>query len=317
MSSFGAADVRVGEALARIRAHHGVALELLRMGRRADALLQATRPITGILPWLANELRGYGTLVSELTAVLARSASTVRQGADEREIRRAFRRAALVTHRGTKMVVGAGSRTQGYGASVVVALLSRAAELYQAAVGTGDLARYQEAHALVHCAARMYEELTPKDDDASSSFAVLLDAFPLPVAPLEPAPAPRVDAAVARVKKALAGSLGALTDLREKPPETIARLDRLLEDVSTAYASGTRPVAARLASEVCLRGYVPLREDLAQRAPDVERELTELLGVELRRAINEGVDRAEVSGTVARARYLLAAAEGALRAKER
>ncbi|MGH2760117.1 MAG: hypothetical protein ACRDKJ_11225 [Actinomycetota bacterium] len=297
MPEFSQREVRVGESIARIRAHHEAALELLRLGRLADARLQATRPITNIVPDLAVELRACGLSVAGLSAALAGMAWRVRR--DVSHAAGALGSAAALLEATLQEVAGGSVRAPSFRASVVVALVERAARAYRRAVESGELDPYQEAYALGRWVARdrVAEQIDLGD--------LVLDS-PLP--PAHPVPVEAFERSAQDVREALERRFGVVSTVRS-PLDDIERVVSLLDGVVGAYRPATQAAAARLASEAFVRVYTGVRDVLAERAPRLAEEIS-TLGAMLRVDINAREPEAQITSLVARAKELLGDARG-------
>jgi hypothetical protein len=294
---FGPFDVRIGTHFARIAAHHEVALELYRLHRYSDALLQASRPITRIFPELQGELVAYGSLVSDLGSALAAVASCIRDRAGDR-LTDEIERAVAVLDGGIDAIVGDSATSRPFRGTVAAQLLNEASQRYREAV-EGELASYHEAYALVRRANRIAER-------------VLLDLLASPTPPSQLPAVDSFEGAVEEARNVLVGELGAWPEMRKSPQDDLLRIGRMLRSILGACEAGTTPLASRLATETFVRLYTPLRGALTERAPELEADLSELLGVELRLELNENAGIDKISEAISRAEVLLARAGRAL-----
>jgi hypothetical protein len=90
--------------------------------------------------------------------------------------------------------------------------------------------------------------------------------------------------------------------------DSLAQVDRLLEDVARSYDQKLPALAARLAASLFVRTFDPVRATLEAHEPAAAERLTQLLGVELRRAINDAAPEEEIAALVDEAHSLIAEA---------
>jgi prolyl-tRNA synthetase len=94
--------------------------------------------------------------------------------------------------------------------------------------------------------------------------------------------------------------------------KAFSNIDALLTEIVAKYKAGATDEAAELAAEAYLENYEHLEDDLKKKSPDVNEELEQLLGTELRAKIKDAVPASELETMAARARVLLARAKKAL-----
>lgn len=288
MSDFGADEIRIGEALYRSEAHLAAACELYGAGRKPDALLQAARPITDVLPWLETEVRsGEDASLKRFFEATASFGAEIRRDVRPRALRRALGKVEAACEELLAATVGPLAADQGYRASVALALLEGAAMRYRAGVDEESLGDYQSAYALASAGTDVLRDAGATDDPSVGKLIASIDAVFPSVSPPERLARPEdVDGLVAEVVAATVETFGARA-LRWTLREALGKIERLLADVVDAYDDDLGPLAARLASSLFVRAYDPIRHEIAAVAPDVEARLTSLLGFELRRAIND------------------------------
>ncbi|HJR45746.1 MAG TPA: hypothetical protein VJ927_09090 [Actinomycetota bacterium] len=305
MNAFGADEILLGEALYRTEAHLVACCELYGIGRVPDALLQAARPMTDVLPWLETEARSAGDALQDLYTAAAAIGAQVRGTVPPRRLRRALEPVAAARDRMMEAVVGPGWDRPDYRASVALALLGSASEAYRRGVEGEVLGDYQSAYALVAVAQELLEEAgagkVARLDEALGAIAVALPAVEPPERLARP---DDLDRLVGVVVTGAVEELGA-KEARRTLEDSLRKVDRLLGDVLNSYERGLGPLAARLAASLFVRSYDPIRRDLSARDPDAEARLTGLLGFELRTAINENAEAARVRELATEAHDLL------------
>jgi hypothetical protein len=290
------AQIRIAEAVYRSDAHCVVACELYGSGRAPDALLQSARPMTDVFPWLENEMRStedelrvFMTAVSGIGAQIRRSEKPRRLRGSLKDVRKA--RDRLMT-----ALFGDEAGSAELEASIGVALLETVRDAYRDAVDKEDLAGYQTCYALAQEATDLLAAAVARFPvDLRTHVGVLVTAFPGP----EPPPQlVRPEALATAIDE-----LSVLAAARDDDPldGALDHLMTLVDDVVESYRAGEHALAARLASSLFVRTYDPIREQLAVLAPDAEPEITQVLGFDLRRAINDGTspdDIEELAATV-------------------
>jgi hypothetical protein len=311
-------DISFGEALAQIRGHHLVSLELYEAGDDKGAAVHAGHPIQEILASVASELDEHAEgLGAELESTLQAGATAIAQEKSGPEVASAFEDAAEVTDRALAAVVGNDAAEPAYIGSVVAALLSTAAHEYEEAVdpksGIRLLAEYQDGYAFVIEGARMYEAIEADVSAASAeeaeeieeAFEVLSDAFPGPVPPKDLSEVLDVEAAAELIAHELEETVDAEPLEESDPEEVVAEIEELLTEIEETYAAGDPDAAAELSAEAYLENYEVIEADVIELAPEVNEELEPLLGADLRRQIKAGAPQAEIESMIARARELL------------
>lgn len=96
------------------------------------------------------------------------------------------------------------------------------------------------------------------------------------------------------------------------PVAVAEEINRLLDDILVLVEADDRDAAAELAAEAYLENYEVIEGGIIAAAPEINEELEPLLGAELRAAINDGTEPAEIEEMTDRARELLAEAVDAL-----
>ena len=307
MNDFGADQIRIGEAIERSLAHLAVACELYGMGRKPDALLQAARPITDILPALETELRSAADALTGFFTATARVGSEIRANAKPRALRRALTRAEESASELQAAAFGEQvAENDTFRSSVAVALLEGVPDRYRGAVEDENLGDFQASYAIVDRATEIIWSVHDGRIESLTELASGLSAL-LPAAePPDRLPSPdAVETLVAGVVDAAGEHLGAVA-VRWTVSDSAAQMERLLADVVDAYDKDLGPLAARLASSLFVRAYDPVRREIAAGHPDAEARLTSLLGFELRRAINDSVPNEQIRTLADEARGLLA-----------
>jgi hypothetical protein len=195
--------------------------------------------------------------------------------------------------------------TDGFKASVAIALLAGTAKRYRAAVDDGNLGDYQAAYGIASVAidllreARLdrIERLTP----LLRSLVASLPAIEPPERLTRPDDYERLidEIATAAVEE------GGATRFTWTMADSLDRISRTVDDVVSEYERGHGPVAARLAATLFVRLYDPIRHELSAVSPDDAARLTSLLGFELRTAINKGAPAPEIRSIAEQAKRLL------------
>lgn len=305
MSDFGADQIRVAEVLFRSEAHLIASCELFGMGRKPDALLQAARPITDVLPSLETELRSAEDALRAFFAATAQIGAGIRRNVKPRALRRVMKdversRAALV-----ESVVGDAAARPEFKASVAVALLTGIADRYRTAVGDENLGEYQASYGIATVAIDLMRDAGV---DRSDRVAPLLRSLHASLPAIDPPPKlTRPDdfsTLVEEIAVAAAEEAGAVR-VSWTMADSLDRIGRVVDDVVATYERGHGPLAARLAASVFVRLYDPIRHELSSTAPDEAARLTALLGFELRTAINNSAPAAEVKAIAEQAQTTL------------
>jgi hypothetical protein len=300
---FGPDEVRLGEALYRAEGHCLASVELHAAGRTPDAALQAARPIADVLPWLETELRSALAGLRAFTVAVAQLGADVRSGVKPRALRKAFRRVSEARAALLDEAVGPSAVAEEFRVSVGIALLHTLRTTYEEALATENLNVYQSAYG----SARMAVELLGDAMDGTSAerdVTVIRAAFPA-VEP--PEGLWRIDAVTAAVDAIAAAATGAVSP-EPSLSDSLDKVDKLLGDVARSYDEEMPALAARLAASLFVRTYDPVRAGLESHDRDAAEELTRILGVDLRRAINAVAAKEEVAALVATAREIVARA---------
>lgn len=305
MTSFGADEIRIGEVLYRSEAHVRASIELFAIGRKPDALLQAARPITDLLPSLETELRSAEEPFREFFSMTAAVGAEIRRNVRARSLRRRMKAITAARGRLVEAAVGEPAAGGGYRASVAIALLDGVAPRYRRAVTDGDLGEYHAAYAMAEAATGLLHDAgVERTERAARLMPSLHSTFPAIEPPAQLTQPDDVDKLVDELGDAVIQELDALR-VSWTLKDSLGRIDRLLGDVLVSYEQGLGPLSARLAASLFVRSYDPIRHDLGAVAPDAEARLTSLLGFELRTAINEGAEPERVRALATEAHELL------------
>lgn len=305
MTPLRADDIRIAEVLYRSEAHLASSCELYGMGRKPDALLQAARPITDVLPSLETELRSAEEEMREFFSTTARIGAGIRRNEKPRALRRVMKeveksRSALV-----RALAGDAAATHEFKASVAIALLAGTADRYRAAVDDGNLGDYQAAYGIASVALDLFrdarldrvERLAP----LLRSLVASLPAIEPPQRLIRPDDYERLIEEIATAAVEDGGAIRFTWTMAD----SLDRISRAIDDVVFEYERGHGPVAARLAATLFVRLYDPIRHELSSASPDDAARLTSLLGFELRTAINKGAPAPEIRSIAEQARRLL------------
>jgi hypothetical protein len=305
VSHFGPDDVRVGEALQRCVAHAEACSELYGRGRKADALLHAARPITDVLPWVENELRAYPEPFSEFTAAVSAVGAGVRINVRPRKLRKIAEAVEGSVDRLLETIAGSEAVGLAYRASVALELMRSAANAYERAVSAQSLGDYQAAHALAGRAAHLLNG----ESGISAELSEHLDSLRILLPSLEPPANLATPRALAEVVDAIhricVAELNAIVSESGSLDDSLTRLERLVDDVVSSYAGGVPALSARLAASLYVRSYEAVRPQVAAVDEPVAGRLAELLGIELRRSINDGAPADRVAELGAESKTLL------------
>lgn len=313
-----------GEALAQIRGHHLVSLELLEAGDDKGAALHAGHPIDEILASVSSELGEHDPEIAEaLQTALEQGLTAVTEGQPATEVEGAYQEAAAVTERALASVVGEEAASASFKGSVIAALLGTAAHEYEEAVGDDGLrllAEYQDGYAFVEEARRLYAEIEGDVTDASAeeaeevdeAFEVLESALPSAEPPAKLVEVLEVTSAAELIGHELEETVGAAPTEESDPEEVVAEIEELLDEIVATYKAGDAEAAAELAAEAYLENYEVIEAEVIEKAPDVNEELEPLLGADLRREITAGAPAEDIEQMVARAEELLAEALDAI-----
>ena len=306
----GSDAVRLGEALQRCVAHLRTCADLYGRGRKADALLHAARPITDVLPWLETELRSFPKAFAAFTNSISAVGAAARHNARPRKLRKTAREAEKIVDRLLATVVGSQSKEPAFRASVAAALLQSALTAYERAVEAEDLGEYQTARALSALAGETIETLAVGETTRAH-----LKSLDLLIPDLDPPAQLARPSTVREIVDALLETLVDETGARP-PGETtldgeLAKIERLVDDIVSSYTGGVPALSARLAASLYIRSFEPVRNRIAARHPTIEGRLADLLGIELRRAINDGAPGPDIQNLGAEAKTLLASLRSA------
>jgi hypothetical protein len=313
-----------GEALAQIRGHHLVSLELYEAGDQKGAAAHAGHPIVEILDSVRSELDKHDPVVGEeLADALEAGADAVAQAKPADEVAAAFEDARSATNDALVAVVGEEAKESSYKGSVIASLLSTAAHEYEEAVGdkgVRSLVEFQDGYAFVQEASRLYREIAPDVDAASTqeaeeieeAFRSLEQALPSPKPPAELAEALNVESAAKLIGHELEETVGAASVEESDPEAVVEEIEHLLDEIVAVYESGDADAAAELSAEAYLENYEVIEAEVIEVAPDVNEELEPLLGADLRKSIQEGAPVSDIKDMVARAKELLAQALAAI-----
>jgi hypothetical protein len=316
----GAEAIGFGEALAQIRGHHLVSLELYEAGDAKGAAVHAGHPIAEILDSVRSELEKHDPAVGQdLADALEAGASAIAQGKPAGEVTAAFEDAAAATDAALNAVVGDQSENASYKGSVIAALLATSAHEYEEAVGENGvrlLAEFQDGYAFVQEAQRLYEEIAPdveaasteEADEIEEAFETLEDALPSPKPPAQLADPLDVESAAKLIGHELEETVGAAPVEESDPEAIVAEIEELLDEIVSTYEAGDADAAAELSAEAYLENYEVIEAEVIEKAPEVNEELEPLLGADLRKRISEGAPVSEIEDMVARAKELLAEA---------
>jgi hypothetical protein len=320
----GGEAIGFGEALAQIRGHHLVSLELYEAGDEKGAAVHAGHPIAEILDSVRSELEEHDPAVAEnLAGALEAGANAIADGKPVDEVAAAFEDAAAATDDALTAVVGDQSEDASYKGSVIAALLTTSAHEYEEAVGANGvrlLAEFQDGYAFVQEAQGLYEEIASEVESASTeeaeeieeAFETLEQALPSPKPPARLSDALDVESAAKLIGHELEETVGAAPVEESDPEAIVAEIEELLDEIVTSYEGGDADAAAELSAEAYLENYEVIEAEVIEKAPAVNEELEPLLGADLRKRISEGAPVSEIEDMVARAKELLAEASEAL-----
>jgi hypothetical protein len=303
--SFGSDEVRLGAALHRCVAHVDACSELYGRGRKADALLHAARPITDVLPWIEQELRSRPEPFRAFTSAASAAGAAVRRNVKPRKLRKIAAAMEASVDELVTAVAGNDGSTPEFRASVAVALLMSTDSVYKRAVKTHSLGDYQAAHALSARALELLDVGANGSSELRGHLASLRIVLPSLEPPKHLASPTTVTEIVQSIATACEADLGAIAPHDRTLDESLAKLDRLIDDVVVTYTDGTPALSARLAASLYVRSYVSIREQLSAANDRIARRLEDLLAVDLRRSINDGASPEEVAALGAEGRRLI------------
>jgi hypothetical protein len=320
----GAEAIGFGEALAQIRGHHLVSLELYRAGDAKGAAVHAGHPIAEILDSVRSELEAHDPAMGEsLAAALEDGANAIAERQSAHKVAATFDDAATATKEALTAVVGGQAEDASYRGSVIAALLSTAAHEYEEAVGGNGVrlvVEFQDGYAFVQEAHRLYEEVASEVEAASTreaeeieeAFGTLEQALPAPEPPAALADPLDVESAAKLIGHELEETVRAAPAEESDPAAIVAQIKELLNEIVSTYEAGDADAAAELSAEAYLENYELIEAEVIEKAPDVNEELEPLLGADLRKRISAGAPVSEIEDMVARAKDLLAQALEAL-----
>lgn len=301
-------QIRLAEAIYRCEAHCLVCCELYGSGRTADALLQSARPMTDVFPWLETELRSAEAELRAFMTAVADMGALVRRRARPRLLRRSFKQLCEAREELLRVMFGSDAGSGTLNASIAMALLGTLRGSYSRSIEREDLAGYQTSYGVSQIAIDLLDRAAEDASVHLPSLALLGQALPSAVPPATLARTEQLTAVIEVISHDVEERMGISASgatLNDKLDE----VRRLLGDVLESYERGQGPVAARLAASLFVRSYDPIRKALNRVAPSSEEALTSLLGVELRRAINDQLRPGEVADIGDKIRVELAAAK--------
>ena len=309
--------VGFGEALAQIRGHHLVSLELYEAGDEEGAEVHASHPVDEILTSVRSELDEHDPDIGEqLAAALEEGHNAVAEGRPAKDVAATYEEAATLTQDALTSVVGDQAEESSYKGSVISALLSTAAHEYEEAVGKNAirlLAEYQDGYAFVTEARNLYEDIATDVEAASAeeaeeieeAFETLEGALPSPEPPAQLTDKLDVESAAELIAHELEETVDAEPVEESDPAEVVENIEKLLTEIEKTYAAGDADAAAELSAEAYLENYEVIEADVIELAPEVNEELEPLLGASLREEIQAGAPQEEIESMIARARELL------------
>lgn len=321
-------DIGFGEALAQIRGHHLVSLELLEAGDTEGAEVHAGHPVHEILDSVSSELSEHDPEAgTRLEDALNAGLEAVTSGASEEDVEAAYDEAAAASEEALDAVVGDEAAESSYQGSVVSQLLATAAHEYEEAVGDEEvqlLAEYQDGYAFVQEARNLYDAVAEDVEAASAeeaeeieeAFADLESALPAPEPPTELADELDVEAAAELIGHELEETVDAEPVTESDPTEVVEKINELLTEIEETYADGDADAAAELSAEAYLENYEVIEAEVIELAPEVNEELEPLLGADLRAEIQAGAPQEDIESMIAQARTLLEEALAAIEEEE-
>jgi hypothetical protein len=311
---FDTEEVRLGYALYRTQGHCLAACELNARARRSDALLQAARPMTDVLPWLESEARSAGAELASFFHTVSRIGAGIRGRAPTADLRRSFAMIERAVQDVLESVLDRRVRRDSFDVAVALTLLETAKDSFEQGVTNGNLGEYHSAYATGRQALSLLEGAgIEKHARATEHLAFVRAAFPS-IEPPELLVRPEtLHDAIGSLRESLQEIYGLPSaELSSEEPDldgSLARIERLLDDTVAAHEHGVPALAARLASSLFLRSYQPIRDEVSARDASIEERLTEILGVEVRIAINRGATPDELHGLRKEAKRLLKASK--------
>jgi hypothetical protein len=313
----GVEAIGFGEALAQIRGHHLVSLELYEAGDEQGAAVHASHPVAEVLASVQSEIDEHDPDIGEqLAASLDEGLTAVAEGRPADEVAAAYEETAALTQDALTAVVGDDAGEPSYKGSVISALLSTAANEYEEAIGADGvrlLAEYQDGYAFVQESRRLYDEIASDVESASmegaeeveEAFETLESALPAPQPPKDLADSLDIESAGELIAHELEETVDAEPVVESDPAEVVANIDKVLTEIEETYAAGDAEAAAELSAEAYLENYELIEADVIELAPEVNEELEPLLGASLREEIQAGAPQEEIESMIDRARELL------------
>jgi hypothetical protein len=280
-------QLELGASLHLVAAHCGTSYELYARGQKARALLQSARPITDVLPWLETELRAHEAELRTLMSAISNVGRTIRADEPRRKLRRAVKTVDGAVRDLLDAAVGAPARASDFQVAVGISLLTTAEDAYQAAVTSEELDDYLTSYS-AGCRALELISGSGHLGALRNELALVRAALPAVEPPTDLVDPRSLRTAVERVRTCAAAELGLPAPASGGLDEDLAKVERLLRDVVSNYQD-VPALAARLAASLYVRSYDPIRAQVEAGDAALGARLTELLGVELRRAINDGV----------------------------
>lgn len=317
-------DVVFGAALAEIRGHHFVGLQLHRDGNAAAALPHAGHPILEILPTVEDHIRRRqpGTFDA-----LKRSLEEVRKAIEARQpagdVAKAVAAATAAIGGAEDAVLGSLRAAPVYTGSVVAAVLSAAALEYGEAVAGGTVRQpveYQDAYGFARVAEQLYAGIRPEVMRVGAIEGRAIDAafdrleriMPLPTPPVRPARFEDVRTEAVLIATRIQETVGAILAPPRTPADVVGRIRMLLDEMVAAYDRGDLAEVSKLASEAYLQNYELIEIDVISAAEHVNEELEPILSTRLEDLMTRRAPRNDVLRLVVRAKALLAEALAAL-----
>jgi hypothetical protein len=298
--------IRIGEALKRCVAHAHACASLYARGRKADALLHAARPITDVLPWLETELRAFRQSLAAFTTGISAMGAGVRRNVRARKLRKVATTVDEAADALLATIVGPQVELPAYKASVGLALLQSAVDAYSRAVQTANLGDYQSARAFAWCGAKSLDAAgAGKSEELIAHLRALEILLPSMDPPKSLARPEALTEVVEEIFRTAEIELDATKPGTTSLEEGVKKLERLLDDVVSSYSGGVPALSARLAASLYLRSFEPVRSQLPSSEEPIGDRLAQLLGIDLRRAINDGVHPQRVAELGAEAKAML------------
>jgi hypothetical protein len=309
--------ISFGAALAQIRGHHLISLELYKAGDDKGAAVHAVHPIAEILDSVSGELEGRAPEVAaELAERLDAGTKAIAEERAPTKLAAIYEDVAAITQRAEEAVVGQEAFQPSFKGSVISALLATAGQEYEEAVGRKGIrlvVEYQDGYAFVQEGRRLYNAIADEvraaaaeeAEEIEEAFASLGKAFPSARSPRRPVAALDVTSATELIGHELEETVEATPVIESDPEAIVAEIEELLDEIVESYEDGNAAAAAELSAEAYLEKYEVIEAEVIELAPEVNAELEPLLGAELRRQINADAPVADIKEMVARAKRLL------------